>query len=182
MALSLLNMADKEATVFILDLGASMAQTGNGRTESNLDWSMRYVWDKITDIVAANRKTLCVGIVGLRTDDTDNRLQEDAGYDNISVLHPLGQMTMSSLRPLRTCVVPSSTESGDAISAIVVAVDMIETFTKKLKWIRKVVLVTDGQGVLDADDIGDITMKMNDSGIQLTILYVLVAPGLPWVH
>lgn len=163
-------MADKEATVFILDLGASMAETHSGRPESDLDWSMRYVWDKITDIVAASRKTLCVGIVGLRTDETSNKLQHDDGYDNISVLQDIGPMTMANLRSLQKSLVPSSTGSGDAISAIVVVVDMIDTFTKKLKWIRKIVLVTDGLGEMDADDIGDIARKMNDSGIQLTIL------------
>ncbi|POR33208.1 ATP-dependent DNA helicase II subunit 2 [Tolypocladium paradoxum] len=165
-------MAEKESTVFILDLGASMAQTNSGRKESDLDWSMRYVWDKITDIVAANRKTLCVGIVGLRTDETSNKLQEDDGYENISVLQELGQMTMSSLRSLQSSIKPSRTVSGDAISAIVVAVDLIDTFTKKLKWIRKIVLITDGQGELDADDLGDIAKKMNDSNIQLTVLGV----------
>ena len=156
--------------MFILDLGASMAQTNSGRAESNLDWSMRYVWDKITDIVAANRKTLCVGAVGLRTDETSNKLQEDSGYENISVLQELGQMTMSNLRSFQSSLKPSETLSGDAISAIVVAVDMIDTFTKKLKWIRKIVLITDGRGELDADDLGDIAKKMNDSNIQLTVL------------
>ncbi|PHH89096.1 hypothetical protein CDD83_6639 [Cordyceps sp. RAO-2017] len=165
-------MAEKEATVLILDLGASTARKNNGRDESDLDWSMRYVWDKITDIVAANRKTLCVGVVGLRTDETSNKLQADDGYENISVLQELGQMTMTNLRSLQSSIVPSSSSSGDAISAIVVAVDMIDTFTKKLKWIRKVVLITDGQGQLDADDIGDIANKMNESKIQLTILGV----------
>lgn len=163
-------MTDKEATVFILDLGSSMAQSHCGREQSDLDWSMQYIWDKITDIVAANRKTLCVGVVGLRTDETSNRLQDDDGYENISVLQELGPMTMSSLRSLQQVIAPSSTISGDAISAIVVAVDMIDTFTKKLKWIRKVVMVTDGQGAIDADDIEDIAKKMNDSKIQLTVL------------
>lgn len=164
-------MADKEATVFILDLGSSMAEAHSGRSGSNLDWSMKYVWDKITDIVSANRKTLCVGVVGLRTDESNNKLQDDEGYENISVLQELGPMTMSSLRALQTLIVPSSAVSGDAISAIVVAVDLIDTFTKKLKWIRKIVLVTDGQGPMDADDIGDIAAKMNDSNIELTVLY-----------
>jgi ATP-dependent DNA helicase 2 subunit 2 len=41
-------MADKEATVFVLDLGASMGKNVQGRETSNLEWSMRYVWDKIT--------------------------------------------------------------------------------------------------------------------------------------
>ncbi|KAF4587774.1 ATP-dependent DNA helicase II subunit 2 [Ophiocordyceps camponoti-floridani] len=165
-------MAEKEATVFILDLGASMARANAGRDESDLDWCMRYVWDKITDIVAANRKTLCVGVVGLRTDETKNKLQADDGYENISVLQGLGQMTMSSLRTLRESIQPSNTCSGDAISAIVVAVDMIDGFTKRLKWLRKIVLVTDGKGDMDADDTADISKKMNDLGIQLTILGV----------
>ncbi|KAK0389105.1 hypothetical protein NLU13_2680 [Sarocladium strictum] len=165
-------MADKEATVFIIDLGSSMAESHNGRSQSNLDWSMCYVWDKITDIVAANRKTLCVGVIGLRTDETSNKLQDDDGYENISVLQELAPMNMSSLRSLQGAIKPSNTVSGDAISAIVVAVDMIDTFTKKLKWLRKIVLVTDGRGALDADDTSDIAKKMNDSNIQLTILGV----------
>lgn len=163
-------MADKEATVFIVDLGSTMAQSHSGRTESDLDWSMRFVWDKITDIVAANRKTLHVGVVGLRTDETDNSLSEEEGYENISVLKEMGTMTMSSLRDLQGRIQTSSTWSGDAISAIVVAVDMIETLTKKLKYIRKIYLVTDGQGAIDADGIEDIAKKMNGSNISLTVL------------
>src|SRR6185312_13124170 len=105
-------MADKEATVFILDLGASMAKKHSGRQESDLDWSMRYVWDKITDIVAANRKTLCVGVVGLRTDETDNKLQEDDGYENLSVIQELSQITMSGLRALQASIKPNKAWSG----------------------------------------------------------------------
>ncbi|KAM0346458.1 hypothetical protein ACHAPU_005523 [Fusarium lateritium] len=165
-------MAEKEATIFILDLGSTMAQTHSGRSQSDLDWSLQYVWDKITDIVAANRKTLCVGVVGLRTDETDNKLQEDDGYENLAVLQELGPMTMSSLRNLQSLVKPSNTWSGDAVSAIVLAIDMIDTFTKKLKWNRKIFLITDGQGAMDGDDFSDIAKKMNDSNIQLTILGV----------
>ncbi|KAM5358800.1 hypothetical protein ACJZ2D_014975 [Fusarium nematophilum] len=165
-------MAEKEATIFILDLGSTMAQTHGDRSESDLDWSMQYVWDKITDIVAASRKTLCVGVVGLRTDETNNKLQDDDGYENISVLQELGPMSMSSLRDLQLAIKPSNTWSGDAISAIVVAVDMMDTFTKKLKWNRRIFLVTDGLGPMDADDLSDISKKMNDSNIQLTVLGV----------
>lgn len=163
-------MAEKEATVFILDLGSSMAQTHSGRTESDLDWSMRYVWDKITDTVAANRKTLCIGVVGLRTNETDNKLQDDDAYENISVLKQLGPMNMYTMRKLQSSIAPSKTWFGDAISAIVIAIDMIDTFTKRLKWVRKICLITDGQGPMDGDDVGDIARKMNDSNIQLTIL------------
>ncbi len=44
-------MADKEATVYIVDLGSSMGEKHNGRDESDLDWAMQYVWDKITSTV-----------------------------------------------------------------------------------------------------------------------------------
>lgn len=79
-------------------------------------------------------------------------------------------MTMPGLRSLQASIAPSKTWSGDAISAIVVAVDMIDTFTKKLKYIRRVYLITDGQADMDADDVSDIAKKMNDSNIQLTVL------------
>jgi len=44
-------MADKEATVYIIDVGESMGRKGNGRTETDLEWAMQYVWDKITTTV-----------------------------------------------------------------------------------------------------------------------------------
>ncbi|TGJ87728.1 hypothetical protein E0Z10_g1041 [Xylaria hypoxylon] len=169
-------MADKEATVYILDLGSSMADCHNGRTESDLDWSMRYVWDKISTTVAASRKTWNVGVVGVRTDETDNPLgaREDGceGYEHISVLQELGPMTMNSLAALRDHVKTSDTQTGDCISAIVLAIEMIEKLTKKLKYNRKIILVTDGEAPMDSSDIGDISEKIKRSGIGLTVLGV----------
>ncbi len=44
-------MADKEATVYIVDVGRSMGEKRHGRDESDLEWALRYVWDKITSTV-----------------------------------------------------------------------------------------------------------------------------------
>jgi len=41
-------MADKEATVFVIDVGSSMGKCEQGRDMTNLEWSMQFVWDKIT--------------------------------------------------------------------------------------------------------------------------------------
>lgn len=49
-------MADKEATVYIVDVGHSMGKKRNGRGESDLDWAMTYVWDKITSTVRETMK------------------------------------------------------------------------------------------------------------------------------
>ena len=165
-------MADKEATVYIIDLGSSMGDCHNGRTESDLDWGMRYVWDKITTTVAASRKTWTIGVVGVRTDETSNPLQDrqEDGYENISILQELGPMNLTSLRSLRSLIKPSNTKTGDSISAIVLAVDMIEKFTKKLKYNRKIILVTDGEGSVDPDDFDEIAGKIKVCGIELVVL------------
>ncbi|KAI0552960.1 Ku70/Ku80 N-terminal alpha/beta domain-containing protein [Xylaria curta] len=165
-------MADKEATVYIVDMGSSMADCRNGRTESNLDWGMRYVWDKISTTVAASRKTWNVGVVGVGTDETDNPLEEGEGYEHISVLQELGPMTMSDLGALRNRVKTSDTQIGDCISAIVLAIEMIEKLTKKLKYNRKIILVTDGEAPMDRSDIDDIAEKLKRSAIQLIVLGV----------
>lgn len=44
-------MAEKEATVYIVDVGRSMGNVRNGREQTDLDWAMTYAWDKITSIV-----------------------------------------------------------------------------------------------------------------------------------
>lgn len=164
-------MAEKEATIFILDLGLSMGQCHSGRKESDLDWSMRYVWDKLTYIISQNRKTLNVGILGLRTDETDHILADDDGYENISVLQNLGPVTGPSLEILRSRIKVSHTSAGDAVSAVVLAVQMIENFTKHLKYTREIFLVTDARGVIDLEESGEIVKKLDESKIKLNILY-----------
>ena len=61
-------MAEKESTVYIVDVGTSMGSVHNGREISDLDFAMTYIWDKITSTVALDRKTATLGVIGLRTD------------------------------------------------------------------------------------------------------------------
>ena len=61
-------MAEKESTVYIVDVGTSMSSTHNGRDVSDLEFAMTYVWDKITSTVATGRTTATLGVIGLRTD------------------------------------------------------------------------------------------------------------------
>ena len=60
-----------------------------------------------------------------------------------------------------------------AISAIVIAIQMITKHCKKLKYKRKIVLVTDGRGSMDADDSSQITEKIKSDGMELVVMYVL---------
>ncbi|KAI9803657.1 MAG: ATP-dependent DNA helicase II subunit 2 [Piccolia ochrophora] len=163
-------MAEKEATVYIVDVGSSMGEKHEGRDESNLDWAMQYVWDKITTTVATGRKTATIGVVGLRTDGTNNEMGTEENYENIIVFQPISQILMPELRELRNKIEVSSTDEGDAISALVIAIQMINTHCKKLKFRRKIVLVTNGRGTIDEDDLDEIKAKINSDQIELLIL------------
>ncbi|KAL5435182.1 ATP-dependent DNA helicase II subunit 2, variant 2 [Paraphaeosphaeria minitans] len=162
-------MASKEATVYILDLGASMGEKRHGRDVSDLDWAMEYVWDKITTTVATGRKTALMSVIGVRTDDSDlaGVMPADDGYENITVFSSLKQWLLPDIRGLQGQVKPSSTNSGDLLSAVAVAVQQIDTATtgttgRPLKFDRRIIIVTDGRGTLDTSDLAQITSKLKD--------------------
>ncbi|ROV98432.1 hypothetical protein VMCG_07124 [Cytospora schulzeri] len=167
-------MADKQAFVYIVDVGSSMADCNNGRTESNLDWSMSYVWDKIATTAQASRKTWCLGVIGLRTDESKNKHHEEGeiGYENISVLKHLGPIELPQMKELKDTIRPNDTEHGDAMSAIIAAAEMINEVTKKNKYNRKIYLITDGQGPIDGEDVDEISTRLNDLDIELIVLGV----------
>lgn len=152
----------KEATVFVIDLGSTMGECHSGRVETDLDYGLRYVYDKMADTMSSTRTTLSTGVIGFRTDGTDNPLDDgEDGYNNISVLQPLGTLTMAHFNDLKAKLVPSETGIGDAISAVVVAIHLIEKFTtlksgKPGSYERKIILVTDGEGKID-DEMVDVS-------------------------
>lgn len=119
---------------------------------------MQYIWDKIATVMSANRVTWRVGVIGFRTDDTDNPQGADEGYENISILQPIGQMDIPALEDLRAKLVSSETEVGDAVSAIAVATQLMDEATqlktgKPGKYTRKIFVLTDGQGSIDEENI-----------------------------
>lgn len=94
---------------------------------------------------------------------------------------------LADLKVLRQKIKLSETNDGDgkstprivreespnknlAISAIIIAIQMITKYCKKLKYIRKIVLVTDARGSIDGDGLPDITKKIKDEGIELLVV------------
>lgn len=66
--------------------------------------------------------------------------------------------------------------TSSAISAIVLAIQMIIIHCKKLKYKRRIVLVTDGKGPMNTDSLSEITKKIKEDNIELIILFVADAP------
>jgi ATP-dependent DNA helicase 2 subunit 2 len=165
-------MAGKEAHIFIIDQGSSMGEHHQGRTESDLDFAMRYVYDNIAGYMITGRTTLNVGILGFRTAQTKHHLDSEEGYENIMLHKGLGPCKVPDLKEIQRKIKPDKGDAGDALSAIIVAVDMMEAFTKKLKYKRRVVLVTNGTGMMDTSDLEASAERMQELGIELVVLGV----------
>jgi ATP-dependent DNA helicase 2 subunit 2 len=174
-------MASKKAYIFVLDLGSTLGECHNGRSITDLDWGMQWAWDKMATIMSRGLKGDNVGVVGFRTDDTSNPQtddgDDDGAYDNIAVLKELGPLEIPDLRSLQDVVKPSSTDNGDVMSALIVAIDKIEKFTtlktgKPGKFERYIYLLTDGQGSADPSDLDDVAGRLKEIGIELTVMWV----------
>jgi ATP-dependent DNA helicase 2 subunit 2 len=57
-----------------------------------------------------------------------------------------------------------------AISAIIVAIQMITEHCKKLKYHRRIVLVTDARGHMDDEDNSEVASQLAQEGIELTVV------------
>lgn len=96
---------------------------------------------------------------------------------------------MPDIRRLRELIKPSHTNRGDgmsstthgvskhtdnyeAISSIIIAIQMISTYCKKLKYKREIVLVTNGNGAMNNEGLDQIQKKITDDNIKLTVLWV----------
>lgn len=92
---------------------------------------------------------------------------------------------MPDLRKLRELIKPSKTDEGDgtlglpgggivltitAISSLVIAIQMVNEYTKKLKYKRRIVLVTNGLGTMNTDGLDHIVGKMKEDSIELLVL------------
>ena len=99
-------------------------------------------------------------------------MEKDPNYQNISVLNPIQQFLMPQLHALRENIKPSDTDDGDGISALVIAIQMIIKYCKRLKYTRNIYLVTNGTGIFDPEGTDEIVAQIKGEGINLTVLYV----------
>lgn len=84
--------------------------------------------------------------------------------------YKVDRFLMPQLRNLQSAAKPSNTNKGDGISALCIAIQMIMTYCKKLKYIRNICLVTNGTGEFDPDELEEIKHQIKSEGINLTVL------------
>lgn len=154
----------------MVDVARSMSKKHGGRDQIDLDWALQYLWDKISNVVFTGRKTIQVGVIGLGTDGTSHDMMDDDSYRNISVLQPIAQILMPELQHLPTVLIPSKTDDRDVLSAIIIAVDMMMKHCKKLKFKKKIVVITNATGHIDDDDIESTANQFKNNDIELLVL------------
>ncbi|KAH8101566.1 SPOC domain-like protein [Cristinia sonorae] len=171
-------------TMFLIDVSPTMGETrevivpdgpnGEERTleMTNLEWSLQYIKLKIQEMIYNGRKTDQCGVILFGTEDTDNVINErDGGYEHVSEFIPIGQPNAGTLAKLSA--LQPSTEIGDPVDALIVAIETQDTYlAKKKTWTRKMILLTDGRNPVEIEDWEATAKKMNVLDISLTIVGV----------
>ncbi|KAG5366551.1 ATP-dependent DNA helicase II subunit 2 [Yarrowia sp. B02] len=139
---------------------------------SDLNWGLQYIYSEISNRILSGRKTDVVGVVGVHTDTTRNMFEEEPDFEHIDIISPIQQFNLDTLLEAKKELVTNSGVQGDLISGIVVAIQMIKLYTKALKYVRNIVVLTNGQGTMKLDDDGEIIKQINENGIVLKVMGV----------
>ncbi|KAK9449869.1 SPOC like C-terminal domain-containing protein [Limtongia smithiae] len=165
-------MAEKEATVFVIDLGHSMREAhmapAGGRSDFEL--AMTYVLDKVGFKILTGRKTDMVGIIGVGTEETKNALQGNPGYEHISLLFKIQQFILSDFRALNDTVKPSAASFGDMISGLVLGITTVMEHCRHLKYIKNITMLTNCNTQINFDGSLEIIRKLKEANVNLTII------------
>lgn len=127
-------MASKKSTVYVVDRGESMGHCHNGRTQTDLEWGMKYITDDIGNRILSERKTDCVGVVSVTGDAStcvESKIKQFL-FDDYQALRKLEKAGLGE---------------GDLADALIQAIDLTIEGTSgvkgnKLKYERMIILLT----------------------------------------
>lgn len=135
-----LHMADKESTVFVVDIGSSM-----GGGEASLDQCLEYLWHVVAAKLVRARLTDYVLVVLYHLPITENALLDGATYQGIEVAANMEVPSYEMMNTLKKKLVVNDEPIGEndnlAFSALVVAMNLFKP-TEGKKFIRNVVVIT----------------------------------------
>eukprot|EP00913_Durusdinium_trenchii_P026060 g24447.t1 len=179
----------KEAMVVVIDVGASMQETFSvvkdgskvTRAQTALGVAQRLVQHRLFFTPKEE-----VGIVFFGTRDTQNDLQEDGEYRNIYVCRnrKIDVVDLEALRCLSETTAPKGGEVSDAVSALIVGLDMLIKRTKdrtpqhkyawqELKYKKSIKLIThESSAPLGDPDLAECAKQLQVMGAELSVTLV----------
>ncbi|KAJ7630413.1 SPOC domain-like protein [Roridomyces roridus] len=164
-------------TMFVVDVGPSMAKIRTHDPEgselthelTNLQWGLQFVKLKVQEMIFNGRKTDQCGVILFGSDKTRNIVsKKQGGYERVEEYIPIAQPNAGTLAKLDA--LEPTEEAGDALDALIVAMETQEAYLGKKKWTRNVVVVTDGENPIEVKDLKGIVRRLKDLQIRLTVV------------
>ena len=93
------------------------------------------------------------------------------------------RILMPQIKSIKKLCVPHKEKKGDGagprllpanctvISALIVGLDVLMKYCRHLKYIKNIIVLTDGRGETDWSQTEDVAQQINKQGIHLSVLY-----------
>eukprot|EP01065_Artemidia_motanka_P052147 TRINITY_DN9341_c0_g2_i1.p1 TRINITY_DN9341_c0_g2~~TRINITY_DN9341_c0_g2_i1.p1 ORF type:complete len:779 (+),score=293.22 TRINITY_DN9341_c0_g2_i1:73-2409(+) len=157
----------KEAVVLVWDVGSSMLRRGTAVEQCR----------RCVSSLLLRKLQYCkqdeVGVVLFGTNGTHNVLnRETGGYENITVLLPIARPTVDSVRAVEKARADGHSKA-DMLDALIIAADMLHRRVGKLRFGRRIFLITDAGGeVKKKDHLSNLKDSLDSQGIGLVVVSV----------
>lgn len=138
----------KEITCFVIDLALRpWGDTQKSEQDAGSEEipGLDYFYDSMIKKIMKARKTDYVSIIACHSSITNNSFSDNKEFEGINVICNKVVPTYSTLKQYKDMLKPTEAqpEQGDCVKAMLVAIAMMQPDIK-LKFIRNIVLITDG--------------------------------------
>ena len=159
-------MAGKEGIFVILDVGKSMKKKYLDTDETRLNFGIESIRQLIRQKLLFNVKRDQIGIILM------GREGEEA--ENINIYSELDFPSIDLLEQLNSIEAEDGEDNGDIFLSIDFAIDEFIAKYKKLKWAKKIFLITDGESKckMSKEKIEELAERINDNDVKINIICV----------
>ena len=162
----------KEALFIVVDVSASMRP----HLDETLD-ALR----TLINVKLLFHKSDAVGVALHGTEETRNEQAAEIGdgsYEHIALAQQMAPVTYDTIAALDLATSTPAGGSADLIDSLVLGMDAVINFVKKLKYGKKVLFVTDGTSPASVDDeqFGAIAQQLSDSQINFEVIGISLEP------
>ena len=159
-------MAGKEGIFVILDVGKSMKKKYLDTQETRLNFGIESIRQLINQKLLFNVKRDQIGIILM------GREGEEA--ENINIYSELDFPSIDLLHQLNSIEAEDEEDNGDIFLSIDFAIDEFIAKYKKLKWGKKIFLITDGESKckMSKEKIEELAERINNNDIKINIICV----------
>lgn len=162
-------MAGKEGTFIILDVGSTMGEKYLNTDMTRLDFGKESIHHLIRQKLLFTAKRDQIGIIlkGYPSDEDDH-------VDGVHIFRTLDYPSIESLNDLNEIQVNEDKSDCDLFDSLDEAISNFIVTYKKLKWQKKIFLITDGEAKCKSDNekIQRIAEQLNDNDIKVNIIAV----------